>query len=240
MLESNQTWYQKGLRDGIPIALGYFAVSFTLGIAAKNAGFTAFQSMLTSMLINASAGEFAGFTLIAAGAGFLEVAIMEFIANARYLLMSCALSQKLSPDTPLRHPLILGFYITDEFFGLSISHPGYLNPFYTYGMITLGGPAWALGTLLGCIMGNVLPTGIVNALSVGLYGMFLAIIIPPARRNKVVAGLVIISMAASYIFGKLPVIRDISSGIRIILLTILIAGAAAILFPIEEDSDNER
>ena len=240
MIESNKTWYRKGLTDGVPIALGYFAVSFTLGIAAKNAGFAPFQSMLTSMLINASAGEFAGFTLIAAGAGFLEVAVMEYIANARYLLMSCALSQKLSPDTPLRHRLILGFYITDEFFGLSIARPGYLNPFYTYGMITLGGPAWALGTLLGCIMGNVLPVSIVNALSVGLYGMFLAIIIPPARKNRGIAGLVVISMAASYLFEKLPVVRDISSGIRIILLTILIAGAAAVLFPLKEESEHER
>ena len=100
MNESRMTWYKKGLKDGIPIALGYFAVSFTLGIAAKNAGFSAFQSMITSMLINASAGEFAGFTLMAAGAGLLEVVLMEAIANARYLLMSCALSQKLSSDTP--------------------------------------------------------------------------------------------------------------------------------------------
>ncbi len=240
MIESNMTWYKKGLRDGIPIALGYFAVSFTLGIAAKNAGFTAFQSMLTSMLINASAGEFAGFTLIAAGAGLFEVAVMELIANARYLLMSCALSQKLSPDTSIIHRLILGFYITDEYFGLSVARPGYLNPFYTYGMITLGGPGWALGTLLGCIMGNVLATNIVNALSVGLYGMFLAIIIPPARKSKIIAGLVAISMAASYAFSRLPVLKDISSGIRIILLTVLIAGAAAILFPVKEETNDEH
>ena len=240
MIESNMTWYKKGLHDGIPIALGYFAVSFTLGIAAKNAGFTAFQSMLTSMLINASAGEFAGFTLIAAGAGLFEVAVMELIANARYLLMSCALSQKLSPDTSIIHRLILGFYITDEYFGLSVARPGYLNPFYTYGMITLGGPGWALGTLLGCIMGNVLATNIVNALSVGLYGMFLAIIIPPARKSKIIAGLVAISMAASYAFSRLPVLKDISSGIRIILLTVLIAGAAAILFPVKEETNDEH
>ena len=239
MIESNKTWYRKGLTDGVPIALGYFAVSFTLGITAKNAGFAPFQSMLTSMLINASAGEFAGFTLIAAGAGFLEVAVMEFIANARYLLMSCALSQKLSPDTPLRHRLILGFYITDEFFGLSIARPGYLNPFYTYGMITLGGPAWALGTLLGCIMGNVLPVSIVNALSVGLYGMFLAIIIPPAKKDKVVGVLVVISFALSFVCGYLPLISKLSDGTRTILLTVLIAGAAAILFPVKDTQKEE-
>ncbi|MEE1248280.1 MAG: AzlC family ABC transporter permease [Lachnospiraceae bacterium] len=239
MNESRMTWYKKGLKDGIPIALGYFAVSFTLGIAAKNAGFSAFQSMITSMLINASAGEFAGFTLMAAGAGLLEVILMEAIANARYLLMSCALSQKLSSDTPLHHRLLLGFYLTDEFFGLSVSVPKTLNPFYTYGMISLGAPAWAFGTYFGCLMGNVLPVNIVNALSVSLYAMFLAIIVPPARKNKVLLVLIIISMLSSYLFGILPIIREISSGVRIILLTILLSGAAAILFPIKEDTTNE-
>ena len=240
MNESRMTWYKKGLKDGIPIALGYFAVSFTLGIAAKNAGFSAFQSMITSMLINASAGEFAGFTLMATGAGLLEVVLMEAIANARYLLMSCALSQKLSSDTPLHHRLILGFYLTDEFFGLSVSVPKTLNPYYTYGMITLGGPAWAFGTFLGCMMGNVLPANIVNALSVSLYAMFLAIIIPPARKNKILLGLIIISMLASYLLSVLPIVSNISSGTRIILLTILISGAAAILFPIKEGDTNDK
>lgn len=239
MNETRMTWYQRGLRDGIPIALGYLAVSFTLGIAAKNAGFSAFGAMLTSMLINASAGEFAGFTLIAAGAGVLEVAFMEFIANARYLLMSCALSQKLSPDTRMIHRLLLGFYITDEFFGISVSVPGYLNPFYTYGMISVAAPCWAVGTFLGVVMGNVLPVSVVRALSVGLYGMFLAIIIPPARKSRIIAGLVTLSMAASYAAGRLPVLKDISSGMRIILLTITIAGTAAILFPVKEEIQDE-
>ena len=108
-MTNNKRWYKKGIRDGMPIALGYFAVSFTLGIAAKNAGLTAFQAMLTSILNNASAGEFAGFTLIAAGSGYLEMAIMEFVANARYLLMSCALTQKLDPKTPLLYRLFMGF-----------------------------------------------------------------------------------------------------------------------------------
>lgn len=124
----NRTWFQKGLKDGIPIALGYFAVSFTLGITAKNAGLTALQAMLASFTLNASAGEFAGFTLIAAGAGYLEIAIMEFVANARYLLMSCALSQKLSPDTPLWQRLLIGYDVTDEIFGISILRSGTFEP----------------------------------------------------------------------------------------------------------------
>ena len=238
-MRTNRQWFVKRMQDGLPIALGYLAVSFTLGIAAKNAGFTALQAMIASLTNNASAGEFVGFTLFASGAGYLELALMELIANARYLLMSCALSQKLSPDTPLHHRLLLGFYLTDEFFGLSVSVPKTLNPFYTYGMISLGAPAWAFGTYFGCLMGNVLPVNIVNALSVSLYAMFLAIIVPPARKNKTLLVLIIISMLASYLFGILPIVSEISSGVRIILLTILLSGAAAILFPIKEDVTNE-
>lgn len=223
----------------MPICLGYLAVSFTLGIAAKNAGFTAFQAMLTSIGINASAGEFAGITLIAAGASYLEVAIMELVANARYLLMSCSLSQKLPSGTPLRHRLLLGFYVTDEIFGVSMAFPEKLNPFYTYGIIAVAAPGWAIGTYLGVIMGNILPLSVVSALSVGLYGMFLAVIIPPARKDKILAILILVSMTASYIFTKLPLVSSLSAGIRTILLTVIIAGAAAILFPVKEEENHE-
>ena len=237
-MANNKRWYKKGIRDGMPIALGYFAVSFTLGIAAKNAGLTAFQAMLTSILNNASAGEFAGFTLIAAGSGYLEMAIMEFVANARYLLMSCALTQKLDPKTPLLYRLFMGFYVTDEIFGIAIGVPEKLNPFYTFGAITVAAPGWAIGTYLGVLMGNILPANIVSALSVGLYGMFIAVIIPPAKTNKILAGLIIISMAVSWVFNSLPVFDGISSGIKIIILTVVISAGAALLFPIKEDSDN--
>ncbi len=239
MLADNKTWFQKGLRDGIPIALGYFAVSFTLGITAKNAGLTALQAMLASFTLNASAGEFAGFTLIAAGASYLEVALMEFVANVRYLLMSCALSQKIAPDTPLLHRLLIGYDVTDEIFGISISVPGKLNPYYTFGAITIAVPGWSIGTYLGVVMGNVLPANIVSALSVGLYGMFIAIIIPPARKSKIVGAVVAFSMAASFAFAKLPVISDISSGMQTIILTVAISALAAFFFPVKEDSDHE-
>ena len=237
-MTNNKRWYKKGIRDGMPIALGYFAVSFTLGIAAKNAGLTAFQAMLTSILNNASAGEFAGFTLIAAGSGYLEMAIMEFVANARYLLMSCALTQKLDPKTPLLYRLFMGFYVTDEIFGIAIGVPEKLNPFYTFGAITVAAPGWAIGTYLGVLMGNILPANIVSALSVGLYGMFIAVIIPPAKTNNILAGLIIISMAVSWVFNSLPVFDGISSGIKIIILTVVISAGAALLFTIKEDSDN--
>lgn len=235
----NKTWFQKGVKDGIPIALGYFAVSFTLGITAKNAGLTALQAMLASFTLNASAGEFAGFTLIAAGASYLEVAIMEFVANARYLLMSCALSQKILSDTPLLHRLIIGYDVTDEIFGISIAVPGKLNPFYTFGAIAIAVPGWSIGTYLGVVMGNILPANIVSALSVGLYGMFIAIIIPPARKSKIIAGIVAVSMAASFAFAKLPLVSNISSGVRTILLTVVISALAAYFFPVKEESSDE-
>ena len=237
MRGTNKSWFAKGMRDAIPIALGYLAVSFTLGIAAKNAGFTPFQAFLVSFTNNASAGEFAGFTLIAAGGGYLEVAILILITNARYLLMSCSLSQKFSSETGLLHRMLVGYDVTDEIFGISVSVTGTLNPFYNYGAMSVAIPGWAFGTLFGVIMGNVLPARLVSALSVGLYGMFLAIIIPPARKNKVIAALVIISMAASLAFSKIPALVSVSDGMRIIILTVVISLLAAILFPVREDAE---
>lgn len=231
---SNRQWYARGLKAGVPIGLGYLAVAFTLGIAAKNAGLTAFQATLTSFLINASAGEFVGFTLIGAGASYLEVAIMELVANARYLLMSFSLSQKLSSKTGILHRMLIGWYVTDEVFGVSISAPGYLNPFYTYGAISLACPGWAVGTCLGVIVGNILPASLVSALSVGLYGMFIAIFVPPSKTSKVIAGLVIVSMALSFAFNRIPVFDGVSSGVKTIILTVAISAAAALLFPIRE------
>ena len=235
MPNDGKAWFAKGLRDGLPISMGYFAVAFTLGIAAKNAGLTAFQATLTSLLINASAGEFAGFTLISAGASLLEMAAMMLVVNARYLLMSCALSQKLGSQTSLLHRMLIGFDVTDEIWGVSSSAPGKLNPFYPFGMMAVSIPGWASGTCLGVLMGNVLPASVVSALSVGLYGMFLAVIIPPARKSRVIAGLIVASMGLSFLFSKLPFLSRISSGMRIILLTVLIAGAAAVLFPVREE-----
>ena len=231
---SNRQWYARGLKAGVPIGMGYLAVAFTLGIAAKNAGLTAFQATLTSFLINASAGEFVGFTLIGAGASYLEVAIMELVANARYLLMSFSLSQKLSPKTGVLHRMLIGWYVTDEVFGVSISAPGYLNPFYTYGAISLACPGWAIGTCLGVIVGNILPASLVSALSVGLYGMFIAIFVPPSKTSKVIGGLVLVSMALSFAFNRIPAFDAVSSGIKTIILTVAISAAAALLFPIRE------
>ena len=233
----NRRAFRDGARDGVPIALGYFAVSFSLGIVARNVGMTPIQGMITSALCNASAGEYAGFTMIAAGAAYIEMAIVTLIANARYLLMSCAMSQRTRPGTTLGHRLLMSFGITDELFGITIARPGILNPYYTYGAILLAAPAWAGGTACGIIAGNALPLRAVSALSVALYGMFLAIIIPPARKSKIVAALVAISFALSFACNYLPGISSLSEGTRTILLTVIISGAAAILFPVKQDAE---
>lgn len=164
---------------------------------------------------------------------------MTLVANARYLLMSCALSQKLAPETPLRHRMLVAFDVTDEIFGISIAYPGRLNPWYTYGAVAVAIPGWGLGTFLGVAVGNVLPLRLVSALSVGLYGMFLAIIVPPSRKNKVVLGLVLISFAASFIASRWTLLAGISSGVKTILLTVVIALAAAVLFPVKDEEPQE-
>lgn len=233
----NKMWFRRGITNGIPIALGYFAVSFTLGIAARKAGLTAWQGALASVTTVASAGEYAGFTVIQAGAGLIEMAIMMLVINARYMLMSCSLSQKLDPDLPFFHRLLLGWGITDEIFGVSVCVPDRLNPFYNYGMMAISIPAWTVGTYLGIAVGDILPVRVMSALSVGLYGMFLAIIIPPARKNKVIAGLVVISMAASFAAQHLPLLMNLSGGMRTILLTVIIAGVAAVLFPVKDEEE---
>ncbi len=236
-MNSHNKVMKEGFRDGIPIGLGYLAVSFSLGVAARNAGLSAFQGFLVSLLNNASAGEYAGFTVIAANGAYFEIFLMTLIANARYLLMSCALSQKFSPDTPLIHRIFVGYDVTDEIFGITIARPGMLDPFYSYGAILIAAPAWAGGTALGVIAGNLLPARAVSALSVALFGMFLAVIIPPARKNRVIALFVLVSFAASFAATYLPLISQLSGGTRTIILTVLISAIAAILFPVNEEED---
>lgn len=233
-------WFKKGFWDGFPIFLGYFAVSFTLGIAAKKVGLTAFQATLMSVTNYTSAGQFAAIGLIGAGASYLEMAVTQLVINIRYFLMSCALSQKLPADLPFVHRLFLAGDITDEVFGVSIAVEGKLHPFYTYGVMAFAALGWGGGTFFGVITGNALPARVLSAFGVALYGMFIAVIMPPARENKMFGGLIAVSMLCSLLFAKLPLLREISSGFRIIILTVLIAGAAAVLFPVKgEECDAE-
>lgn len=230
--------YTSGLKDGIAIGLGYLAVSFTFGIMAANTGLTPWQAIVMSLTNLTSAGQFAGVEIIKTGASLGELALAQFVINLRYSLMSCSLSQKFKEDTPFLHRLLIGYGVTDEVFGVSVCKSGKLDPLYCYGLLSAAVPGWTLGTAIGAVSGSLLPDRIISALSVGLYGMFIAIIVPPARDNRTLALVVAASMILSFLFSWLPWLRMISSGMRLILLTVVIAGAAAFLFPFptkEED-----
>ena len=237
---TRKKWFLRGMRAGIPISLGYFAVAIALGITARKAGITPLQASLTSLLINASAGEYAGISLIAAGASYIEVALMEAVANARYLLMSASLSQKLKPGVGMIQRLLLGFTVTDEIFGVSIVQPEPLDPCFTYGTFLVATAGWTSGTLVGSLLGDILPLRVLSALSVGLFGMFISVFIPESRKNRTVAFLVAISFAASLAFTYLPLVQQIPEGVRVIILTVVISLIAAILFPIGEKKKEKK
>ncbi|MDO4189281.1 MAG: AzlC family ABC transporter permease [Lachnospiraceae bacterium] len=234
-LNNNQEVILEGLKAGFPIGLGYFAVSFSLGIIAKSANVSPLQCFITSFLNHASAGEYAIFTCIRDNVSYLEIALMVLIANIRYVLMSCALSQRVHEKESMFARFIFGFTVTDEIFAVEIGRKGYLQLAYTVTAFMTAVVMWSCGTTVGCLAGNILPGRIVSALSVALYGMFLAIIIPPARKDKLIGGIIAICFAMSYLAARLPVVKNISSGTRIIVLTVIIASVCAILFPVKED-----
>lgn len=244
MKQKHQTSYnpqefREGMRDGIPIALAYAAVSFSLGIAAQASGLSVLQGFLISLFNNASAGEYAAFTVIAAGGSLAELALVTLIANARYLLMSCSLSQHVSPTLPLHHRLLLAFDLTDELFGIDIARKSTLNPWYHYGAMAVALPCWACGTALGIAVGNLVPTQVAQALAMSLFGMFLAIIIPPARTHRPVGIVVGASFILSAVCAVLPLIQSWSSGAKTIVLTPLVAGVAALIFPVSDEREEQ-
>lgn len=229
----------RGARDGLPIGLGYYAVAFSLGITARHAGLSAAQGFMASFLNHASAGEYALYSLIAAGGAYWEVAVVIFITNMRYLLMSTALSQKFKPGSAMIHRVLVGFGVTDEIFGLGIAQRGWLSPAYMYSAFLVAELFWSSGTASGIVAGNILPASAVSALSVAIYGMFLAIIIPPARHNRVVAFLVAASFLCSYVFSVLPLLSGVSSGMKTIILTMAISAVGAVLFPVKFQKEGE-
>ena len=225
----------KGLKHGLPIGLGYFAVAFSLGITARGAGISPLQGWIASILNHASAGEYALYALIGARAAVWEIAAVIFVTNIRYLLMSAALSQRMAPEAGFLRRLITGFCITDEIFGLAVASPGAVSCAYLWTAFILADLMWAAGTLCGILAGNILPANVVTALSVAIYGMFLAIIIPPARKNKIVAGLVIVSFAFSFAANRL--LPSLSEGMRTVILTVGLSAVAAALFPRKDEEE---
>ena len=223
-----------GLRDGIPIAMGYFAVAFSLGIIAKKAGLTPAIGFVSSFFTRASAGEDGVYSLVAISAAYVEIVAMSIVANIRYMLMSAALSQKIAPGTPWYHRLLMACCVTDEVFGISVNHKGYTPPVYTYSAALISTICWASGCAAGIIAGGLLPSSIVSALSVALYGMFIAIIKPPSRNDRNVLYAVVASFTLSGLCAIAPIISGWSAGTRTILLTIAISSVAAWLKPLKD------
>ncbi len=228
----------KGLRDGLPIGLGYFAVAFSLGITARGAGISPLQGWVASILNHASAGEYALYALIGARAAVWEIAAVIFVTNMRYLLMSAALSQRTAPEDGFLRRLATGFCITDEIFGLAVAMPGTIVCAYLWTAFLLADGMWAAGTLCGILAGNVLPGNVVTALSVAIYGMFLAIIIPPTRKNRILAGLIVISFLCS--FAAVRLLPAVSEGMRTVILTVGLSAAAALLFPLKDEEEGRE
>lgn len=231
--------YIHGIKQGIPVGLGYLVVSFTIGIAARKASLTAAQAAVMSFTNLTSAGQFASFALIASGAPYLEMVISQAVINLRYCLMSCALSQKLDSRLAFRHRFFLAFGVTDEIFGLSVAQRGKLNPWYTYGVMTVAVPGWTLGTLAGVLSTGVLPQTFLNAMNMALYGMFIAVFMPAAREDKKLLPVIFLSMALSALVQVVPWFGFISSGMKIILLTLVISLAAALIMPVPEEGEGE-
>lgn len=226
-----------GTRDGFPIGLGYFAVAFSIGIVASKAGLAWWMGAISSFLTRASAGEYGVYSLIIANASLAEVVGLSLVANMRYLLMTAALTQKFRPGTSLIKRIMMALCVTDEIFGISIAYPGRLAPSYTFGAMLISTVMWSAGCASGIIAGDILPSNIVSALSVALYGMFIAIIIPPSKKDRGVMVSVAFSFLLSGLCAVTPILSEINSGTKTILLTIIISTVAAIVKPVKMEEE---
>lgn len=239
-MKSNTRIFREGFRDGIPIGLGYFAVAFSLGIAAHGYGFGPVQGFIASILTYASAGQYIGFSLYAVNATLIQLIVLTVITNARYILMGVTLNQRMPAGTSLGRRIAVGTTITDEIFGITIARPGIPSPYYGFGAWCAAVPMWAIGTSIGIITGTALPAEIVSALSVAIFGMFLAVIVPPARKDRMIGAAVAVSFACSYAAARIPLVSVLSSGNRTILLTLFISAAFALIAPRTGTDSDEK
>ncbi len=227
--------FQYGLRDGVPIALGYFSVSFSFGIMALKGGLSVLQAAITSLTNMTSAGQFAGLQIIIAGGTLLEMAATQLIINLRYALMSLSLSQKLSGNVTLWQRFIIAFANTDEIFAVAMSHNRELTFSYMVGLQILPIIGWTSGTACGAVAGSMLPAAINSALSVALYGMFLAVVIPAAKKTRPVLLMALLAASISCILYYVPLFQGISAGMSIIICTVAASVVGAIVFPVKEE-----
>ena len=229
--------FNQGIKDGLPIGLGYFSVSIAFGVKASLLQIPIWITILISMTNLTSAGQLSGIEIIAGAGTFIEIILTQLVINSRYFLMSLTLTQKTDSTFKLGSKLLCSSFITDEIYAVASSRPQKLNPKYLYGLALLPYIGWALGTLLGAVVGNFMPTFITSALGVGLYAMFIAIIIPPAKKEMGVLNAVIISALISCAFYYVPLLKNISSGFATIISALLTSLVVAYFFPIKEVED---
>jgi predicted branched-subunit amino acid permease len=223
-----------GIRDGIPICLGYFSVSMAFGLTAVLSGIPPWAAVVISLTNLTSAGQFAGVNLLVAQGALVEIGLTTLIINIRYFLMSISVSQKVEQKMTMKERMAIAFGITDEIFAVSIQRDHELTTAYMTGLILTPVLGWSGGTLAGAIASSLMPPILSNAFGIALYGMFIAIIIPPAREHKNVLFTVVMAIAASVACKYLPVIKNLSGGWTIILITIIVCVTAAWLFPVKE------
>lgn len=230
----NWNEYTLGVRRGMPVGMGYLSVSFGFGTLAASQGIRVLDAFLISATNVTSAGQFAGLTLILAGAGLWEVILTQLIINSRYALMSLALSQRLGQRIGLLPRLLIAFFNTDEVFALAMAREHALTVPFMYGLGLLPFIGWVGGTLLGALAGAVLPISVRTALGVMLYGMFIAIVIPPAKKEKSVAVAALVALVLSSLFAWVPALQKAPKGTPIVICTVVAAAVCAWLFPVEE------
>lgn len=235
MTHLNRNEYCAGLKAGLPVCLGYFSVSFGFGATAIAQGFDLWQTVLISVSNLTSAGQFAGLTVIAAGAAIFELILTQLVINSRYSLMSLALSQKFGPDVGFFKRLIAAFFNTDEIFALGMARKGKLSVSYFVGAGTIAALGWTGGTAVGAIAGSILPESIQATLSAMLYGMFIAIVIPQAKQDKAMLICLALSLVFSCLFKWLPFLSFLSPGLVIVICTVAAAAICALLFPVDHE-----
>lgn len=229
--------FTKGLKDGIPIGLGYFSVSITFGLMAVSMGIPVWAAVLISMTNLTSAGQFAGLSIITGGAPLFEMALTQLVINARYFLMSLSLSQKIHGGISTLDRLIISFFNTDEIFAVASAQDGEVGRRYLAGLAVIPYLGWTGGTLIGAVATSFLPESVAAALGIAIYGMFMAIIIPPAKKSRSVLLVVIVSAVLSCLFKWIPVLNTVSSGFVIIICALVSATVGALVAPIKEEEN---
>lgn len=229
--------YKTGVQRGLPVGMGYFSVSFGFGAMAVAQGLKALEATLISITNLTSAGQFAGLTLIVASATLWEMVLTQLVINSRYALMSLALSQRMGERIGFFPRLLIAFFNTDEIFALAMDRIEPLTLPFLLGLGTLPIIGWSLGTLCGALAGSILPVDIRAALGVMLYGMFIAIVVPPAKMDKKILASVVIALVFSCLFAWMPYLKTVSAGISIVVCTAAAAAICALLFPIEEKEE---